>query len=66
MFDDTYQHEAWNRTPHWRIVLFVHFIRPLPLVPRLLNGAMMAIIRATPFVRVAARNQARWEATFYG
>ncbi|MGQ2921876.1 MAG: aspartyl/asparaginyl beta-hydroxylase domain-containing protein [Hydrogenophaga sp.] len=66
VFDDTYQHEAWNRTPHWRIVLFVDFLRPLPLIPRLLNNAMMAIIRATPFVRVAARNQARWEASFYG
>ncbi|WP_077001038.1 aspartyl/asparaginyl beta-hydroxylase domain-containing protein [Variovorax sp. KK3] len=66
VFDDTYQHEAWNRTPHWRIVLFVDFLRPLPLVPRLLNNAMMAIIRTTPFVRVAARNQARWEASFYG
>lgn len=66
VFDDTYDHEAWNRTPHWRIVLFVDFLRPLPLVPRLLNNAMMAVIRATPFVRVAARNQARWEKSFYG
>lgn len=66
VFDDTYQHEAWNRTPHWRIVLFVDFLRPLPLIPKLLNNAMVAVIRATPFVRVAARNQARWEATFYG
>lgn len=66
VFDDTYDHEAWNRTPHWRIVLFVDFLRPLPLVPRLLNNAMLAVIRATPFVRVAARNQARWEKSFYG
>ena len=66
VFDDTYDHEAWNRTPHWRIVLFVDFLRPLPLVPRLLNNAMMAVIRATPFVRVAARNQTRWEKSFYG
>lgn len=66
VFDDTYDHAAWNRTPHWRIVLFVDFLRPLPLVPRLLNRAMMAIIRTTPFVAVAARNQARWEASFYG
>lgn len=66
IFDDTYQHEAWNRTPDWRIVLFVDFLRPLPWVPRMLNNAMMVIIRRTPFVRVAVRNQARWEANFYG
>jgi aspartyl/asparaginyl beta-hydroxylase (cupin superfamily) len=66
VFDDTYDHEAWNRTPHWRIVLFVDFLRPLPFVPRMLNKAMMAVIRATPFVQVALRNQARWEASFYG
>lgn len=66
VFDDTYQHEAWNLTPYWRIVLFVDFLRPLPPVPRMLNNAMMAIIRRTPFVRVAARNQEQWETTFYG
>lgn len=66
VFDDTYPHAAWNRTPHWRIVLFVDFLRPLPFVPRMLNNLMMAVIRATPFVQVAARNQAQWEKTFYG
>ncbi|MBU1359856.1 MAG: aspartyl/asparaginyl beta-hydroxylase domain-containing protein [Gammaproteobacteria bacterium] len=66
IFDDTYEHQAWNRTPHWRVVLFVDFLRPLPLVPNLLNRTMMAIIRRTPFVRVAARNQERWETDFYG
>jgi len=26
IFDDAYEHEAWNRTPHTRVVLFVDFI----------------------------------------
>jgi aspartyl/asparaginyl beta-hydroxylase (cupin superfamily) len=29
IFDDAYAHEAWNRTPHTRVVLFVDFRKPL-------------------------------------
>lgn len=65
VFDDTYMHEAWNLTPHWRVVLFVDFVRPLPLVPRMINHIMLAVIRRTSFVQIAARNQKRWETTFY-
>ena len=66
VFDDSYEHEAWNRTGEWRVVLFVDFLRPLPLVPHLANRIMLAVIRATPFVRIAVRNEARWEKSFYG
>ena len=65
VFDDTYMHEAWNRTPHWRIVLFVDFLRPLPLVPRLVNKLMMQVMQRTAFVKVAVSNKTRWEDGFY-
>lgn len=29
IFDDSFEHEAWNRTPEDRVVLFVDFVRPL-------------------------------------
>ena len=29
IFDDAYEHEAWNRTPQTRVVLFVDFRKPL-------------------------------------
>ena len=29
IFDDTYEHEAWNDTDRTRVVLFVDFVRPL-------------------------------------
>jgi aspartyl/asparaginyl beta-hydroxylase (cupin superfamily) len=29
IFDDAYEHEAWNRTPHTRVVLFFDFRKPL-------------------------------------
>ncbi|MGJ7580389.1 aspartyl/asparaginyl beta-hydroxylase domain-containing protein [Variovorax sp. RHLX14] len=65
VFDNTFQHEVWNRTSEWRIVLFVDFLRPLPLVPLLLNNAVTELIRRTSFIRVAAKNQERWETSFY-
>ena len=30
IFDDSYVHEAWNKTDETRVVLFVDFLRPLP------------------------------------
>ena len=65
VFDDSFQHDAWNLTKQWRVVLFVDFLRPLPLLARLLNKTMVALIGRTSFVRVAVKNHARWETTFY-
>jgi len=65
IFDDSYEHDAWNLTQHWRIVLFVDFLRPLPLLVHLLNKAMVAFIRRTAFIQFAVKNHSRWEATFY-
>ena len=66
VFDDSYPHQAWNLTTQWRIVLFVDFLRPLPLPAHLLNAAMVAIMRRTPFIRLAVSNHAQWETGFYG
>jgi aspartyl/asparaginyl beta-hydroxylase (cupin superfamily) len=35
IFDDAYEHEAWNRTPHTRVVLIVDFRKPLRFPPQL-------------------------------
>jgi beta-hydroxylase len=65
IFDDTYQHTAWNLTPEWRAVLFVDFLRPLPALPHALNRLMIWLMTKTPFVTVATRNHANWEKVFY-
>ena len=31
IFDDAYEHEAWNKTPQTRVVLFVDFVKPTAL-----------------------------------
>ena len=48
-----------------RAVLFVDFLRPLPLMPRLINRFMIWLMTKTPFVKVATRNHENWEKAFY-
>jgi aspartyl/asparaginyl beta-hydroxylase (cupin superfamily) len=37
VFDDSHWHEAWNDTDYHRVVLFVDFVRPLPLPLAVMN-----------------------------
>jgi beta-hydroxylase len=53
IFDDSHPHEAWNGTLQTRVVLFVDFLRPLPLWLDLLNRAMVWRLSTTPFITVA-------------
>lgn len=65
VFDDAYEHEAWNRTPHTRVVLFVDFIKPLKMPARFLNWLLLKLAIFTPFIREGTQNQKNWERTFY-
>jgi beta-hydroxylase len=40
-FDDTMEHEVWNRTDDFRAVLLLYVKRPLPLPLSLLNQGLM-------------------------
>jgi len=64
VFDDTHDHEAWNDSDEDRVVLFVDFVRPLPLPLAVLNHALLALFRRTPFILGALRQQRRWEEIF--
>jgi aspartyl/asparaginyl beta-hydroxylase (cupin superfamily) len=56
VFDDTYEHEAWNDTGGERVVLFLDIKRPLrPPMNRINDGIIKAVSRS-PFIR-AAREQ---------
>ncbi len=50
IFDDTYIHEAWNNSDEKRVVLFVDFKRDYAFPINLMNDAMIALIRVSPFV----------------
>ncbi len=64
VFDDTYEHEAWNDSDETRVVLFVDFVRPLREPMRTINAAMITIIGWSPFIQDAKRRHRAWERTF--
>jgi ornithine lipid ester-linked acyl 2-hydroxylase len=65
VFDDAYEHEAWNRTPHTRVVLFVDFRKPLRFPANLINWLLLHLAMFTPFIREGMDNQKAWEKKFY-
>jgi len=65
IFDDAYEHEAWNRTPHTRVVLFVDFRKPLRFPANVLNWLLLHLAVFTPFIREGMDNQKAWEKKFY-
>lgn len=65
VFDDAYEHEAWNDTAETRVVLFVDFIKPLRFPANLLNRLLLSLAVFTPFIREGMDNQKSWEKRFY-
>jgi beta-hydroxylase len=65
IFDDAYEHEAWNRTPNTRVVLFVDFVKPLRMPARFFNWLLLKLAIFTPFIREGTENQKKWEQRFY-
>ncbi|MBB3317051.1 beta-hydroxylase [Rhizobium sp. BK181] len=65
IFDDAYEHEAWNHTDKTRVVLFVDFVKPLKFPARLVNWALMNVAVFTPFIREGLDNHKEWEKKFY-
>ncbi|MDB4981290.1 MAG: aspH [Myxococcales bacterium] len=64
LFDDTYEHAAWNDTKGTRVVLFVDVVRPCRFPGSLVNRAVIAIAALTPFIRSSLRRQRAWERRF--
>ena len=64
MFDDTYEHEAWNETDETRVVLFVDVVRPLREPMRTVNAAVIKAIGWSPFIQDAKRRHQEWERRF--
>jgi aspartyl/asparaginyl beta-hydroxylase (cupin superfamily) len=65
VFDDAYEHEAWNRTDSTRVVLFVDFVKPTRQPARFLNWLLLHLAAFTPFIREGLDNQKAWEKKFY-
>jgi beta-hydroxylase len=65
IFDDTFNHEVWNDTDGYRVVLFVDFARPLRFPFHQVNEAVLNIGALAPFLREAGEKQKKWEKKFY-
>lgn len=65
IFDDTFNHEVWNDTEGYRVVLFVDFTRPMKPPYSRLNDFLLKIAGNTPFLREANANQKAWAKKFY-
>jgi ornithine lipid ester-linked acyl 2-hydroxylase len=64
IFDDTFLHEAWNRTDGLRVILWVDIIRPMRFPANILNAVMCWAIAFSPFVLGEARKYLRTERRF--
>jgi ornithine lipid ester-linked acyl 2-hydroxylase len=64
LFDDGYEHFAWNDTDGLRVVLFVDVIRPLRRPAADINAGLIKAISVSPFVRDAKRRHEAWEKRF--
>ncbi len=53
IFDDSYEHEAWNNGDRVRVVLFADFVRPLRFPANLVNWALLKLVARAPFIRAA-------------
>ncbi len=65
MFDDAYEHEAWNHTDQTRVILFVDFVKPLKFPARFLNWLVLNLAVFTPFIQEGVDNHKEWEKRFY-
>lgn len=61
IFDDSYYHEAWNKTDETRVVLFLDIVRPMSFPASLLNHFLINLIRWSPYIRDAQKNQKQWD-----
>ncbi len=64
VFDDSFQHEAWNDSDKLRVILFVDFLRPLSMPFAFLNRAFIAIAGLSDFIQAGMRRQRTWNAAF--
>jgi ornithine lipid ester-linked acyl 2-hydroxylase len=61
IFDDTWNHEVWNDTDGYRVVLFVDFERPLRRPWNWINHNILNLAPLAPFLREAKGKQKAWE-----
>jgi beta-hydroxylase len=64
LFDDGYEHEAWNDTDGIRVVLFVDVMRPLKGPADRFNRTLISAIARSPYIQDARNRHEAWERRF--
>jgi beta-hydroxylase len=64
VFDDGYEHFAWNDTDGVRVVLFMDVLRPLRPPADQVNRGLLKAISWSPFVRDGKARHLDWERRF--
>jgi ornithine lipid ester-linked acyl 2-hydroxylase len=61
VFDDAYEHSAWNDTESTRVVLFIDVLRPCRFPGSWINRFVIKVVSLTPFLQDAKRKHKAWE-----
>ena len=64
VFDDTLEHEVWNKTDQERIVLLIDVERPMKFLGRMVARGLIFGIQRTAYVQEARKNLDNWENYF--
>lgn len=64
LFDDGYEHQAWNDSDGVRVVLFVDVLRPLRRPADQVNRALIWAIGHSPFIQDSKNRHEAWERRF--
>jgi beta-hydroxylase len=64
VFDDVWEHSAWNETDDTRVVMFVDFIRPMRAPASWCNAILLKAIQYSPFIQDAKARHHAWEKRF--
>jgi aspartyl/asparaginyl beta-hydroxylase (cupin superfamily) len=64
LFDDGYEHRAWNGTDGVRVVLFADVIRPLRPPADQINRGLIWAIGRSPFIQDSRHRHEAWERRF--
>lgn len=64
LFDDGYDHHAWNDSDEVRVVLFVDVLRPLRAPADQINRTLVRAIGRSPYIKNARNRHEAWERRF--
>jgi len=64
VFDDTYRHSVRNDTDELRVVLLLHFERPMDWIGRTLHRGALGLVKRSYYVKDAITSHTDWEDRF--